>query len=267
MGSYKPVNAVLRGLDVLAAVNKLKGRATIGELYRETGHDKATIVRMLETLIHAGFVFRDENRGAYEVTGKTLLLCGGYDRHRAVGRIVAPIIAAFRNRVGWPSDVAIFDRDAMVVVETSRVPGQMFMIRDPGYRAPMLGTSLGLAYLAFTTPEERAGVLRYEAENSAPWNAVAREQAAAESFLADIRAQGYATMHDEFSRIEYGRQISTVGVPILIGGVSVASVNVLYLRSALTREEAIRTTLPDLQACAAEIAAALAAGPGGITRP
>ena len=49
MGSYKPVNAALRGLDVLAAVNKLKGRATIGELHRETSLDKATIVRMLET--------------------------------------------------------------------------------------------------------------------------------------------------------------------------------------------------------------------------
>ena len=36
MTSYKPVNAVLRGLGVLAAVNKLKGEASVGALHRET---------------------------------------------------------------------------------------------------------------------------------------------------------------------------------------------------------------------------------------
>ena len=262
MGSYKPVNAVLRGLDVLAAVNKLKGRATIGELYRETAHDKATIVRMLETLIHAGYVRRDDDQGVYEVTGRSLLLCSGYDRHRAVGRTVAPIIAGFRDRVGWPSDVAIFDRDAMVVVETSRVPGRMFVIRDPGFRSPMMGTSLGLAYLAHTTAEERAAVLANEAATPQPWNEIAQDASAAGALLADIRARGYATMHAEFSRLEYGRQISTVGVPILVDGRSVAAMNVLYLKSALSEDEAVAGMLAPLQDCAAEVATALAADPG-----
>ena len=71
MGSYKPVNAVIRGMEVLAAVNKLKGKATVGEIHRETAIDKATIVRMLETLMHAGYVYRDDDRTMYEVTGKT----------------------------------------------------------------------------------------------------------------------------------------------------------------------------------------------------
>lgn len=257
MGSYKPVNAVIRGLDVLAAVNKLRGRATVGELHRETGLDKATIVRMLETLAHAGYIFRDGERVDYEVTGRALLLCSGYDRHRAVGRAVAPIIGAFRNRVGWPSDVAVFDRDAMVVVETSRIPGQMFVIRDPGFRSPMLGTSLGLAYLAFTSDEEQAAVLTREAEVPAPWNAMARDPAEAARVLGAIRARGYATMHEDFSRLEYRRQISTLGVPILISGRSVAAMNVLYLKSTLTAEDAVKNMLAPLQACAAEVSAAL----------
>ena len=60
MTSYRPVNAVLRGLDVLLATNRLKGRATVGEIHRHTGLDKATIVRMLETLAHAGLTVRNE---------------------------------------------------------------------------------------------------------------------------------------------------------------------------------------------------------------
>lgn len=62
--------------------------------------------------------------------------------------LVAPIMASFRTEIGWPSDVAIFGRDAMLVVETSRQAGQMLVNRHPGYRAPILATSLGLAYLA-----------------------------------------------------------------------------------------------------------------------
>ena len=262
MGSYKPVNAVIRGLDVLAAVNKLKGRATVGEIHRETAIDKATIVRMLETLMHAGYVFRDDDRTMYEVTGKSLLLCAGYDRHRMVGRIVGPIIARFRNLVGWPSDVAIFDRDSMVLIESSREAGPILVNRLPGYRAPMLATSLGLSYLAFAEMNEREEVLKLVQEHPQRWNDIVRDRGETEKLFRQIREQGFATMHEEYSRTEYGRQISTVGVPILNEkGISIAAMNVLYLKSALTREEAIKTMLPPLKDCANEISTALMSAP------
>lgn len=257
MTSYRPVAAALRSLDVLAAVNKLRGRASVGELHRETGIDKATIVRMLETLIHGGYVVRDLELPVYEVTGRTLLLSAGYDRHRTVGRIAAPIIAAFRAEIGWPSDVAIFDRDAMLVVETSREAGPMLVNRHPGYRAPILATSLGLTYLAHADAETRATVLARAAQDPAAWNDIARTPAKAERLLAKVRKQGYATMHPDYSRIEYARQISTVGVPILIGTRAAASMNVVYLKSAMTEKAAIEMLLPGLQKRAAEVAEAL----------
>jgi len=260
MTSYKPVNAAMRILDVLAAVNKLKGRASVGEIHRETVIDKATIVRMLETLIHAGYVFREDDRPYYEVTGKTLLLCSGFDRHRAVGRIVAPIMAAFRRDFGWPSDVAIFDRDAMLVVETSREAGPMLVNRHPGYRAPILATSLGLAYLAFAEGTQREAVRTREAGNPAAWNDMARDRKEAERTFTDIRARGYAMMHPEYSRTEYNRQVSTIGVPILIDGAAIAAMNVLFLKRALPVETAIDTLLPGLKESAAQVAVALAAG-------
>ena len=58
MPSFEPVTAVLRAFDVLLTVNRLK-EASVGDIFRETGLNRPTIVRMLETLIHAGFVSRD----------------------------------------------------------------------------------------------------------------------------------------------------------------------------------------------------------------
>jgi hypothetical protein len=69
MASYQPVTAVLRGLGVLAATSRLDGRATLAEIHRLTGLDKSTILRMLETLEHAGFIVRNDERRSYQVTG------------------------------------------------------------------------------------------------------------------------------------------------------------------------------------------------------
>lgn len=258
MTSYRPVNAALRALDVLAAVNRLRGHATLGEIHRQTRLDKATILRMLETLVHAGFIVRDAAQRDYRATGKTLLLSAGYDRHRAVASIVGPALAAFRLSVAWPSDVALFDQDAMLVVETSREPGPMFLNRMPGYRAPVLATSLGLAYLAHCEAPVREAVLARAADDPAPWNQPARNPILAERLFQEIRARGYATMDPGYTRQEYDDRISSLGVPIMKDGRVHASMNVLFLLSALSVEQAAKTLLAPLRTTAARLAEDLA---------
>ena len=112
MASYKPVTAALRVLEVLDAVSGLQGNATVGKIYREIGIDKATIVRMLETLIHAHYVVRDRDEQTYQITGKSLALSAGFDRGKALGLIVSPLLDNFCHENGWPSLFAIFDQDA-----------------------------------------------------------------------------------------------------------------------------------------------------------
>ena len=258
MTSYRPVTAALRCLDVLMAVNRLRGRATVGEIHRHTEIDKSTIVRMLETLAHAGFVIRDDDDPVYEVTGKSLLLSNGYDRHRAVGTIVTPIVTEFRDAIGWPSDVAIFDQNAMMVVETSRQSGPFMLNRHPGYRAPILATSLGLTYVAFTDETERRDILVQEAQIDAPWNSIAKDSGSAATAFDAIRRLGYATMHPEYSRLEYANKISSIGVPINHGARVFATINVLFLKTVLPLEHAVATLLEPLQAAATRIGDELA---------
>ena len=102
MVSYKPVTAALRVLEILDAVSRLRGKATVGKIFRETGIDKATIVRMLETLIHAHYVARASDDQNYHITGKTLALSAGFDRGKALGRVVSPLLDDFCHENGWP---------------------------------------------------------------------------------------------------------------------------------------------------------------------
>lgn len=259
MASYKPVVAALRVLDVLASVNRLNGQATVGEIHQQTKIDKATIVRMLETLAHAGYTVRDPDKPIYGITGKTLTLSAGYDRHKSFSAIISPLLHAFQNEIGWPSDIALFDNDAMLVVETSRQGGPLTFNRAAGFRAPVLGTSLGLAYMAHC-PEAESEVFRQRAQTGpGPWNDVAREPELYQKTLAKIRDQGYATMDMAYSSQEYGNKVFSIGVPIRSASTVYGAINVIYLKQALTAEAAQTTLLPSLKAVATEMAAALQA--------
>lgn len=257
MPSYEPVAALLRGLDVLRAVNGLS-QAGISEIHRLTGLSQPTIVRMLETLIHAGYVMRHPQRPVYLPTGRTLELCSGYTLHREIGIAATPVMTRLRARVGWPSDVAVFDGDAMVVAHTSRGEGRFMFERRTGFRAPVLATSLGRAFLAFCAPTERERAMLLAARSSEPWNALAHDAAAAEAAFAAIRAAGYASMDDAYATREYGGLASAVAVPVLVGGVAAASLNLMYLRDAIDRGDVVLRLLPMLREAAAELGAVVA---------
>lgn len=257
MASYEPVTALLRGLEVLRAVNRLPN-ATVREIHRLTGLNQPGVVRMLETLIHAGFVVRHPGQASYLPTGKTLELGAGYVLHREVGLAATPVMTALRRQVGWPSDVAVFDGDAMVVAHTSRGEGRFLFERRPGYRAPILATSLGRAFLAYGGAAQRQQALALAARSPEPWNAPAQQPALAEALFAGIRAEGFAVMDEAYSAREYGGLASSIGIPVLVEGRAMAALNLMYLRETIDRAGAVERLLPVLRQAAAELGQAFA---------
>lgn len=253
MPSYKPVTAVLRGLEVLRVVNRTMP-ATVKEIHYETGFDKATIVRMLETLIHAGYVARDEATGGYRVIGRVRQLSSGFSAHDRAAEICAPILARFRRSVGWPSDFAMRDAESMIVVQTSRSEGPMFFNRRPGFRAPILTTSLGKAYLAFCAQGEAAEIMSLL--QSGPAGAKAVMPRNMETKLAGIRAAGFAVMDDSYSQSQYNGAITAMAVPVFEGETLRGAVNIMLLRDAVTPEEAVERYLPGMLDTARQIGAA-----------
>ncbi len=258
MASFEPVTAALRALDVLLAVNRLK-EASVGEIFRETGLNRPTIVRMLETLMHAGFVSRHPTQAVYLPTGRKLDLSSGYKKHEEMAAVAAPVLVQLHKELQWPSDVAVFDRDAMVVARTSRGEGFLHFNRRPGYRAPLLGTSLGMAFLAFCDEVTRKAALAALSGSADPWNAIVKQPEKLKRLLAAVRRNGYATMNADYSDVSYNGVASAVGLPILINGVAVGSLNFMYLRSSIDEAAAISRYLKPLQKGAATIAQALAA--------
>lgn len=259
MPSFKPVVALLRGLEVLRVVNEER-HATVGSIHKATGLDKATIVRMLETLEHEGYVMRDAERAGYAPGGRTLLLSQGYNRHLWISSIADPILKSVRDAVGWPVDIALFDRDAMIISQTAQERGSVFFVRrQPGFRIPVLTTSLGRAYLAFCPEAEREAVVARLAEIPGSATEPARDPERLGLELAAIRARGYALTDPSYSREFFDGKVWAISVPVRKGESVFAAINVMLLHVAMGEEEGVRRFLGPLQATAAEIADALAA--------
>jgi IclR family mhp operon transcriptional activator len=245
MSSFRPVTALQRGLKVLEVINRGKS-VSLQLIHRETELHKATVIRMLETLIDSGYVAKTA-RSTYVSTGRTLLLSQGYDVVTRIGEATTPTLTQFRKEIGWPSDIGIHSGDSMIVAQTSREHGPLYFRREAGYRAPILVTSLGLAYLAFCSEEERQHLVAYLATIGGPRNKLAKKPSALEERFAQIRSQGFATMDPSYSAEEYHESIWGMAVPVRDKQRLYASINILMLRSAITETQGVKLFLKPLQ--------------------
>jgi IclR family mhp operon transcriptional activator len=259
MPSFKPVIALSRGLDVLRVVNQEK-LTTVGSIHKATGLDKATVVRMLETLENQGYVMRDTERAAYAPTGRTLLLSQGYDRHLWIGSIADPILQEVRDQVGWPVDIALFDRDAMIISQTLQERGSVFFVRRrPGFRIPVLTTSLGRAYLAYCSDDEHRAIVKRLAAIPGPSTELARQPERLARAIEDVRSRGYALTDPSYSHEMFDDKVWAIGVPVRNEQTVFAAINVMLLHGAMTEEAGIRQFLEPLRRTADRIAGELTA--------
>jgi IclR family mhp operon transcriptional activator len=256
MASFLPVAALTRGLDVLRVVNTMRG-ATVAEIQRQTGLHRATAVRMLETLEHAGYVARRDGGKQYLPTGRVLLLANGYQAHERAAQIAEPILAGLREKVGWPSDLAIPDRDAMLIAVTSRPFDDFLLKRRLGARAPMLASALGRAFLAACPELRREEILGIVEQSSQPFNRVASNRRAVAAMLRETQQRGYAIPDEAYSKAAYDSATSGFAIPILANRVAVGSVNLMFLTGTITLENAVASFLPALQCAGRQIGRAM----------
>jgi IclR family transcriptional regulator, mhp operon transcriptional activator len=231
MKSYEPIGAVLRGLHVLRALNK-SGPMTVGELHKSTGIAKPTVVRIIETLQHAGYVGQRDTTLRYAVTARVLQLGSGYNEQHDLLVAATPLLDRFRELVTWPVEIGVFDHDAMVILNTSRRPGFLSVNRQAGSRVPLLRTSLGRAYLGAVPDEQLAAILESLSTKPGPDFELARHPGKLWALIRRVRRNGYG--YSDRETISNGR---TLAAAIRRGAQPIASVNIVVLASAMPMQD------------------------------
>ena len=237
--SYPPVHAVLRALHVLRAVNT-KAIATVNSIHAETGIPRPTIVRMLETLMHEGYVVRDNMCGGYRVTGKVAELSAGYSGISRVIEVARPLAIGLTRQIKWPIGLGEIDADEIEIrYWTGTISPVVHTNTVLGKRADLITSAMGRAYMAFCSEDERERhirALRKQRAGTFDRNA----QSEFRHLLDRIRKSGFATRDPKTEPT----RMTTFGVPILDGDTVAAVMSLSFFTSSIPLRS-VRTMVLD----------------------
>jgi IclR family transcriptional regulator, mhp operon transcriptional activator len=250
---YSRVQGLERGIEVLRALNaSTGGRNSVARLSAETGLHRTTVKRLLETLKHLGIVRYLDDSNEYCLALNVLQLSEGFRDVVWIAEVARPLMRALTRKVLWPSDLMILDTDELVVRETTHgITPWSFNSRVLGIRVPLLQSSGGRAYLAFCADDERERLLNMLQKREGVEGERARDAVYVARVLNQTRERGFAVSErrEAFGNLSmrFGtNRCAAIAVPIRRKGFAVASLNLVYLTRAVSTQEIIERSLPDL---------------------
>ncbi len=250
------IRAVERALSVLQEMN-LQPYTSVGHLHARTGLPKPTLVRILQTLEHAGYVENDPRLGGYQLSALVSSLSSGYHKEPMVVEAGRPWAIALTRKHQWPVSISLLDRDA-VVVRFSTVPDSSVspFHKTVNMRLPLITRGMGLAYLAFAAQEEFDLIVGMLRKSEDPEDELARHPEKLDRLIALTRERGYAIRSPQVEP----RNSNTIAVPVFNdNGRVVASLGLTYFTSAFSSQtEACERYASVLKSASQEISKDLA---------
>ena len=242
------IEALARGLDVIAAFRPGRPTLTLTEVATATDLARPTARRILLTLAELGYVRADG--GAFALTPRVLDLGVAYVRSQGLWEVARPHLERLVATTSESCSIAQLDGSDVVYVARVAVPKIVGLSVQVGTRFPALPTSLGKVLLAALPPAELERVLAEPSRSGiAPhWRPDRAERDAA---LRDVRARGWAVTDQQLAL-----GIRSVAAPLRDGaGRVVAAVNVNAHAAETSMERLVDEHLPALLATAGEIGA------------
>jgi IclR family mhp operon transcriptional activator len=251
--AYKQVQGLSRGLAVLRALsNSDYGRAHLGALASATGLHRTTVRRLLETLTMEGLVERSADDGAFQLTLAFKRMGDGFSIYDQVAERASPILRNLSAEIVWPCSLATPEEDVMIIrAATHDMSPLSFHRRVVGRRLPMLSTSMGRAFLAFSPAATRERILELIASKYEAGEVPTMSLATFRQILIRTTLDGYGANHGEWSE---DKKVAAIAIPVRGQNEQVvACVNVVAVTRALNPRQLATKFLKPLRAAAAAI--------------
>lgn len=259
MAGDDAVRSVKRAMQILRVLQTLQ-RASLAELQRHTGLPKPTLLRLMHTLESEQAVWRPQGDGLWRpavLLQPTRIL---RDEHLRLVEAALPAMEALREKVVWPSDLAVRQGLSMRLLETTRRASGLAVNRDPiGHRIDLLRSAVGRAYLAHCPPTERASLVRQLQRRAGA--AGTGLPAQVEALVAEVLRQGHAVRDPRYGGSDasidtFDDQLRAIAVPVMGRKRVLACINVVWPRRFGARAQVVARHLGDLHEAAAAIARA-----------
>jgi IclR family pca regulon transcriptional regulator len=242
------VEALARGLDVLACFDAGRPAMTLSEVAGAAGLARPTARRLLLTLEELGFV--RSSGGAFQLTPKVLTLGMAYVGALGLWDIARPHMEALVARTGESSSMAQLDGSDIVYVARVSVPKLIALRVDIGTRFPAAQTSQGKVLLAALSPARLEAALAEPSRAGLP-PYIGRTAEQLHDELTQVRARGWALADEELAP-----GVRSVAVPVRDGTGSVrAAMNVTVHAAETSTEVLLQDHLPLLLRTAGDVSA------------
>lgn len=199
------VGKAFRVLDEVAA----HGRPVrFGELLQHSPFPKATLYRLVQTLVSQGMLGYDDERQTYALGIRLVGLAHAAWRQSSLAPIARPFLDALAAESGETVHLAQLDNGQVLYVDKRNAAKPIEMFSQAGKVGPAYCTGVGKAMLAFLKEPDLARAIekqafyRYTHATLTSLEALRRE-------LAEIREQGVA-----FDREEHEPGIICIAAPI-----------------------------------------------------
>ncbi len=223
-----------RGMAVLRAFDDSHARLTLAEISRITALDRASVRRLVLTLVQLGYARKDARY--FSLTPKVLTLAGSFLRGNHFGTQIQPLLNRSAAQANLTVSLAIVDDTAAVYVAQSTLhDSDVSFGFTVGSRLPLLHTAIGRVMLAFG---DRAWARhRLEDASFEPYTAkTIVDRTGIGEQISLCRERGYAIVDGEF---EHG--VSGFAVPV--GRVDLKAVVGTSMTSAQVRGKAKRNNI------------------------
>ena len=242
------VEALARGLDVLACFDDRHPRMSLTEIAEATGLARPTARRLLLTLAELGFVRLDEGR--FTLTPQVLRLGLAYIGSLGLWEVARPHLEALVAQTGESSSMAQLDGSDIVYVARVSVPRIITLRVVIGTRFPARQTSQGKVLLAALDPDALTATLAEPSRSGLP-PGPALDRRAVDDELRTVRARGWALADEELAP-----GIRSVAVPVRDGDGEVrAAMNVTVHAAETSVATLVDEHLPRLIRAASEVSA------------
>ncbi|MGP9535740.1 MULTISPECIES: helix-turn-helix domain-containing protein [unclassified Halomonas] len=235
----KQIRSLARGLAVVNAIDQANGPVSLGELHQVTGIDRATILRILATLKHEGWVYRGLGDNRYRLTYRLHDLGEHVSVHDAVAQLAAPLLEQLQEELIWPSDIAIFDGQGMAIVETSRRRTAIVLNREVvGYQPSMLKSAMGRAYLGFCDERRLKTILDQLKQKGGEEAQLAADKGYIDRLRRVVQQRGYAQRDATVFPLPSASEeaFEAIAVPVIVMEDVQACLSLIWVKSAHAEE-------------------------------
>lgn len=139
----------VRGLQVIEALAAApEGGMGPSGVAKAVELDKATVTRLLRTLVETGYVARDDATRSYRLTGKIQRLAQGVAAQHDLRTVARPHLHRLRQELGETVHLGVMTDLRVVYVDKLESTNSIQLVSAIGQTMPLHSTSLGKAMLA-----------------------------------------------------------------------------------------------------------------------